>query len=198
MVGIDGLVEVRQVAARAVLRRAGELAVDVALRRTAPPYACRSAGTSSPCCDRTSLPSTAPSYGRLWQAVGNPAALWFGLTVLLKSVRWQRRAVLRGAGELAVDVARGALHRRMLAGQRELRRRVVIELRARPLRRRMAALAVVGNPAALWFGLTVLLKSVRWQLAQSCAVPANLPLTWHEAHCTAVCLPVSGNFVVVL
>ena len=56
---------------------------------------------------------------------------------------------------------------------------------------------VCGNPAATWFGLVVFWKSGKWHDTQVVGKVAYWPLTWHVAHATVVCLPVSGNFVVL-
>ena len=127
-----------------------------------------------------------------------PGGLMVRIDGLVEVRQVAARAVLRRAGELAVDVARGALHRRMLAGQRELRRRVVIELRSRPLRRRMAALAGCREPGGLMVRIDGLVE-VRQVAGRAVLRRAReLAVDVALAHCTAVCLPVSGNFVAVL
>ena len=59
------------------------------------------------------------------------------------------------------------------------------------------AAQVVGNPAARWFGFLVAWYFAWWQETQSVGVPVYLPPTWHWAHGTCWCAPVSGNRVLL-
>ena len=56
---------------------------------------------------------------------------------------------------------------------------------------------VVGKPAATWFGFLVAWYFAWWQETQSVGVPVYFPPTWHCAHGTCWCAPVSGNRVLL-
>src|SRR3954463_14679032 len=78
-----------------------------------------------------------------------PGRLVIGIDGLVEVRQVAGRAILRRAGELAVDMAGSALHRRWLAGQREFGAGFVIDFRSQPLRRCMAALTSRGETGSL-------------------------------------------------
>jgi hypothetical protein len=92
-----------------------------------------------------------PLYGRVACVAGGGEArgLVIGIRRGVVIVDMASGAILRRAGEAIVGMALAAGDCRVLAGEHELGGRVVIELRALPLRRGMARLAGCGEPGRL-------------------------------------------------
>ena len=120
-------------AARAILRRTGERAVDVAGLTTLLDVLAGEREVGEVVVKLGALPSrrgVADLAGR--RETGSGMVRIIRAVVVLQVAR---RAILRRPGKLPVDVALLAVRRDMLAGQREVGRRVVIERRVAPIRR---------------------------------------------------------------
>ncbi len=143
VVRIGRRVVIRQVAAIASGQRTGILAVDMALRalrvRVRPGQRELRLGVI----ELRARPLRGRVADRAVLREARRGVIGIGGRVVIGQV-----AALAGgqrAGILAVDMALRALHRGVGSGQRELGGRIVIELRALPLRRRMAYGAILGE-----------------------------------------------------
>jgi hypothetical protein len=141
-------VVVVEMAGGAVLRRAGEPVVDVALRASDGRVLTRQRELGG----RFVIELRAlPLRRRVARFTGSrePGRLVVRIRGAVVSSEVTRRTLRRQSRVLTVDVALLAGERRMLAGERELGGRVVVELRALPLRRGMAHLAGGGKGGRL-------------------------------------------------